>query len=114
MTEQYRYGGALAEATSAADSKGVIPRSFDGRPVSRGYDRAGRLTDHDLRHDELSVTIGADALAPFYRIGDDHILVFYHRWLRCHLLIGTNARRPHCFGRPQVARSCTPNARKAC
>ena len=74
MSERYRYGSAPAKVTPAAGRKGVILRSFDGRLVFRVYDEAGSFTDYDLRHDELSVTIGADALASFYRIGDDHIL----------------------------------------
>jgi hypothetical protein len=114
VSERYRYGGALAEAMPAAGSKGVILLSFDGRPVFRVYDDAGRLTDFDLRHEEPSVTIALDDLASFYKIGNDHMLVFYRRRLRCHLLIDLNARRPHRFGRPQVARSFTPSAQIAC
>jgi hypothetical protein len=74
VSEQYLYGGAPAEAVAAAGAQGVILRTGDGRLTFRVYDERGQITDYEIRHDELSVTIDADELASFYRIGDDRIL----------------------------------------
>jgi hypothetical protein len=58
----------------AAGTRGVILRSSDGRLTFRVYRDAGDFTDYEIRHDELSVTIAADELASFYKVGDDRIL----------------------------------------
>lgn len=74
MSEQYLYGGAAAEVTPAAGMKGVMLRSRDGGWLFRVYHDPDGFTDYEIRHDELSVTIAADELVSFYKIGDDRIL----------------------------------------
>ena len=69
-----RYGNATAEATPAGGTTGVLCRGIHGEHFFRVYDRQGEFTDYALRHDDLTVTIAADELAAFYRIGDDHLL----------------------------------------
>lgn len=73
-SETYLYGGRPAEAQPAAGVKGVLIRTLDGVMMFRVYHDRERFTDYEIRHDDLSVTIDADALAAFYRIGDRDIL----------------------------------------
>lgn len=56
MSEQYRYGAALAEVVPAGGAKGVILRSPDGRRRFRVYHQPDDFTDYEIRHDDLSVT----------------------------------------------------------
>lgn len=74
MNHTYLYGGAPAQVTSAAGAKGVIIRTFDGAITFRVYHDRDRFTDYEIRHDELSVTIDADELAAFYRVGGHDVL----------------------------------------
>ena len=74
MKHRCQYGGHPAEVESAAGVKGTIIRGIDGRMIFRVYHDSGRFTDYEIRHDDLSVTIDEDALAAFYKIGEDHIL----------------------------------------
>jgi hypothetical protein len=74
VIERYLYGGAPADVTAAAGTNGVILRSRDGRWMFRVYGDAGAFVDYEIRHDDLSVTIAADELASFYKIGDERIL----------------------------------------
>jgi hypothetical protein len=53
---------------------GVLIRTLDGNTVFRVYDSPERFTDYEIRHDDLSVTIHADALAAFYKVGERDIL----------------------------------------
>lgn len=70
-----RYGKAVAECSSAEGVEGILCRRFGGGYFLRVYSADRSIfTDYALRHSDLSVTIAADALASFYRIGDDHIL----------------------------------------
>lgn len=69
------YGKATAEAVPAAAVSGVLCRSASGDGYFfRVYGADGSFTDYALRHDDLVVTIAPDALATFYRVGDDHLL----------------------------------------
>ena len=74
MNEKYLYGKAPAEVKPAAGVKGVIIRSFHGTLMFRVYHDRDRFTDYEIRHDDLNVTIDADALAAFYKVGEDHLL----------------------------------------
>lgn len=74
MNHTYLYGGAPAQVESAAGAKGVIIRTLDGAVMFRVYHDRDRFTDYELRHDELSVTIDADELAAFYRVGGRDVL----------------------------------------
>jgi hypothetical protein len=74
MTDRFLYGKLRAEVRSAAGAKGVLIRTLDHRMVFRIYDKNEHFTDYEIRHDDLSVTIDADALAAFYKIGEHHIL----------------------------------------
>ena len=40
----------------------------------RVYRDREHFTDHEIRHDDLSITIDADALAAFYKVGERRIL----------------------------------------
>jgi len=68
------YGELPAEVRSAAGVKGVLIRTVDGATVFRVYDGRERFTDYEIRHDDLSVTIDADELAAFYKVGERDIL----------------------------------------
>ncbi len=52
----------------------MIIRTFDGSFMFRVYRDPEHFTDYEIRHDDLSVTIDADALAAFYKIGERNIL----------------------------------------
>jgi len=74
MNDKYLYGDAPAEVKSAAGVKGVIIRTLDGAMLFRVYHDGGHFTDYEIKHDDLSVTIDADALASFYKVGERDIL----------------------------------------
>lgn len=70
---KYMYGGVAAEVESAAGVKGVLIRAHDCMTFRVYHDRE-RFTDYEIRHDDLSVTIDRDALAAFYKVGEERIL----------------------------------------
>jgi len=72
--DKFLYGQLPAEVRSAAGVKGVLIRTIGGAMVFRVYDGPDRFTDYEILHDDLSVTIDADELAAFYKVGDDNIL----------------------------------------
>lgn len=74
MSEEYLYGGRLAEARPAAGVKGVPIRPLDGVMMFRVYHDRERFTDYEIRHDDLSVTIDVDALAAFYKVEGRDVL----------------------------------------
>ena len=74
MKHKYLYGGRPAETESAAGVRGVLIRVLDGTLMFRVYHDNESFTDYEIRHDDLSVTIDKDALATFYRVGEDYIL----------------------------------------
>jgi hypothetical protein len=71
---KYWYGKQTAEVTPADGVKGTIIRTFDGGYAFRVYHDQNTFTDYDIRHDDLNVTIDADALAAFYKVGEHNIL----------------------------------------
>jgi hypothetical protein len=73
-TNHYLYGGKAAEVTPAEGVRGILIRLFNGNFAFRVYTGDGEFTDYDIRHDDLSVTIDADALAAFYRVDGRDIL----------------------------------------
>ncbi len=71
MSEKVRYGHKTMVAVPANGVTGVLCRSGE-RVFFRVYDSAQQFIDYDLAHDDLTVTIGADELAVFYRVeGED-------------------------------------------
>ena len=67
--------GQDAEISSANGTRGFLCKSaVDGSFFFRVYEANEAFTDYDLRHEDLEVTISPDAMASFYRIGEDHIL----------------------------------------
>lgn len=74
MTDSYLYGGTPTVVRPAAGVKGILIRTLDGTLVFRVYHDREHFTDHEIRHDDLSVTIDADALAAFYEVGGRDIL----------------------------------------
>lgn len=59
---------------SANGVSGVLCRSaVDGHYFFRVYDADHNFTDYLLIHDDLPVTISSDALASFYRAGDESL-----------------------------------------
>lgn len=74
MNDKYLYGETPAEVKSTAGVKGVIIRTLDGAMAFRVYHDRERFTDYEIRHDDLSVTIDADELASFYKVGERDIL----------------------------------------
>ena len=74
MNKKYLYGSVPADVDSAAGVQGMIIRSFDGSFMFRVYRDPEHFTDYEIRHDDLSVTIDADALAAFYKVGERNIL----------------------------------------
>jgi hypothetical protein len=74
MNNKYLYGSVPAEVDSAAGVQGMIIRTFDGALMFRVYRDPEHFTDYEIRHDDLSVTIDADALAAFYKVGERNIL----------------------------------------
>lgn len=73
-TGSFLYGQLPAEVQPAAGVRGVLIRTADGEMVFRVYDGLERFTDYEIRHDDLSVTIDADELAAFYKVGERNIL----------------------------------------
>ena len=71
---EYATGGLLAKAKSAAGVKGVLIRTPDNVMVLRVYHDLNRFTDYEIKHDDLSVTIDADALAVFYKVEGQDVL----------------------------------------
>lgn len=53
--------------------RGVLLRAAGSSMIFRVRTGAG-FTDYEIRHDDLRVTIDADELAAFYKVGDDNIL----------------------------------------
>jgi hypothetical protein len=74
MNDTYLYGSTPATVQSASGVKGVIIRTPDGEIAFRVYHDREHFTDHEIRHDDLSVTIDADELASFYKVGERDIL----------------------------------------
>jgi len=74
VTDKFLYGELLAEVQSAAGVKGVLIRTAGDATVFRVYDGRERFTDYEIRHDDLGVTIDADELAAFYKVGERDIL----------------------------------------
>lgn len=74
MNDTYLYGSMPASVEPAAGVKGIIIRTLDGTLLFRVYHDRERFTDYEIRHDDLSVTIDADALAAFYKVGEHDIL----------------------------------------
>lgn len=74
MNDKYLYGEVPAEVKPAAGVKGVIIRALDSAMMFRVYHDRERFTDYEIRHDDLNVTIDKDALAAFYKVGEEHIL----------------------------------------
>lgn len=74
MTHKVWYGKHVAETTPAAGVQGVLCRAMDGHYFFRVYAEDHSFIDYELRHDDLSVTINADALASFYCIDDVNVL----------------------------------------
>jgi len=68
------FGEVPAEVKPAAGAKGVIIRTLDGVMVFRVYHDREHFTDYGIKHDDLSVTIDADELAAFYKVGERYIL----------------------------------------
>ena len=73
MSDKFIYGGKVADVTSAEEVKGTLIRSGSDY-YFRVYQNDGEFTDYDIIHDELSVTIDADALASFYTDGKNFVL----------------------------------------
>jgi hypothetical protein len=76
MNDKYLYGNAPAEVTPAVGVQGILIRGLDGTLMFRVYHAQNGecFTDYEIQHDDLSVTIDADALAAFYKIGERNIL----------------------------------------
>jgi hypothetical protein len=74
MRGKYLYGELPAEVESAVGVKGVLIRTFDGAVTFRVYHDREHFTDYEVRHDDLSVTIDAEELAAFYKVGERDIL----------------------------------------
>ena len=65
----------VEELGSANGVNGMLCRSaVDGGYFFRVYAADHTFTDYVLMHDDLAVTISKDALASFYRMGEEHIL----------------------------------------
>lgn len=70
-----RSGHKNAEVSSANGARGFLCKSaVDGSYFFRVHETNEAFTDYELWHDDLEVTISPDAMASFYRIGEDHIL----------------------------------------
>lgn len=72
--EQFLYGRHPAETRSATGAKGLLIRTAAGDSLFRVYEGSERFTDYEIRHDDLSVTIDADAMASFYKVGERYFL----------------------------------------
>ena len=74
-TATVRYGGATAEVRTGDGANGTICKSaVDGSTFFRVYSDDGSFADYALRHDDLRVTIATDAMAAFYRVGNELVL----------------------------------------
>ena len=62
---KFIYNGIAAEEKDAAGVSGMILRTGEGH-IFRVYKEGGEFDDYDIMHDDLSVTIDADAFASFY------------------------------------------------
>jgi hypothetical protein len=70
-----RYGQSTAIVQDASGVNGVLCRDAEnGRYFFRVYGEDGAFQDFDVRHDDLPVTIAADALASFYSVGEERVL----------------------------------------
>jgi len=74
MENKYIYGGKASEVQSAAGVSGILIKLNNGRYAFRVYAKDHSYTDYNLNHDDLPVTIAADALASFYSHGESHAL----------------------------------------
>lgn len=72
--DRFLYGELPAEVRPAAGVKGVLIRTVDGAMLFRVHEGREPFTDYEIRHDDLSVTIDADELAAFYKVGERDIL----------------------------------------
>jgi hypothetical protein len=70
----YLYAVQPTEVRSASGARGVLIRTVDGEILFRVYHDCGHFTDYEIRHDDLSVTINADELAAFYKVGERDML----------------------------------------
>jgi Domain of unknown function (DUF6429) len=69
----HRHGNT--KVLPAGGTTGFICRSaIDGRPFFRTYAPDGTFVDYELSHDDLEVTISAEAQASFYRTSGENIL----------------------------------------
>lgn len=74
MSGKYLYGKMPADVTPADGVKGVLIRALNGALMFRVYRDRERFTDYEIRHDDLNVTIDKDALATFYKVGENYVL----------------------------------------
>ena len=74
MQKTYLYDGVPVSVESAAEVRGVIIHTLGGALLFRVYHDRERFTDYEIRHDDLSVTIDADELAAFYKVGARDVL----------------------------------------
>ncbi len=63
--------GKILTEKNAAGVSGILCRSINGQYFFRICHGDGTFDDYDLMHDDLSVTIDADALASFYEGEND-------------------------------------------
>ncbi len=73
MSDKFIYGEKVADVTSAENVKGILIRS-GSIYYFRVYQNDGEFTDYNINHDDLSITIDADALASFYTDGENFAL----------------------------------------
>jgi hypothetical protein len=71
MLKQVIYGNQATIEAPASGVSGVLCRSIDSTYFFRIYNKDKTFTDYDLRHDDLKITIAADALASFYQLAND-------------------------------------------
>jgi hypothetical protein len=70
-----RTGKFGVKVTPAAGTKGFICRcAVNGKPFFRVYENGGTFNDYQLAHDDLEVTIAADAMASFYSHENEKVL----------------------------------------
>lgn len=66
---------AIKHLGTANGVSGVLCRSaVEGHYFFRVYDASHNFVDYALAHEDLPITIAADALASFYQSGDDFFL----------------------------------------
>ena len=63
--------GKIFSEKTANGVSGILCRTTEGRYFFRIYHGDKTFDDYDLMHDDLSVTIDADALASFYKGEND-------------------------------------------